>query len=207
MDSFSRVLDIPTLNRIVNEAVSELFNSNPYNYKRVIIYYVDMADRAKIDEFVLNNNKTPIEIEFRDLKELLNHIVLQDEVEYKIEETMGTMFGGYTVSITKFYSDRVSKKIAEFNQNAMANSKKQFTPLEMSLEGLEAIEMVSLDCTTAELSAPWHSDAEIKIERNSCVTRNGIKLTDFWDGKIHSDEKPLRMKVRNICGDETIVKL
>jgi adenine-specific DNA-methyltransferase len=117
------------------------------------------------------------------------------------------MFGGYYVSITRFYSDRVSQKINEFNQKAMANSKKKFTPIEMSVEGLEAIEMVSLDCTTDEQTAPWHSDAEIKIERNSFVTHNGVKSTEFWDGKIHSDEKPLRMKIRNICGDETILTL
>jgi adenine-specific DNA-methyltransferase len=67
--------------------------------------------------------------------------------------------------------------------------------------------MVSLDCTTDEQTAPWHSDAEIKIERNSFVTHNGVKSTEFWDGKIHSDEKPLRMKIRNICGDETILTL
>lgn len=89
----------------------------------------------------------------------------------------------------------------------MANSKKKLTPIEMSLEGLEAIEMISLDCSTAELNAPWHSDSEIKIEKDSTVTINGRKTSDFWDGTIHADIKPLRMKIRNICGDETIIAL
>jgi adenine-specific DNA-methyltransferase len=203
MDSFSRVLDIPTLNRIINDAMPQL----PASIKRVIVYYIDIIDKSEIDNFIKENNNTLIDIELRDLKELLDRVVLQDDVEYKIEDAVGEMFGGYNVSITRFYSDRVSQKINEFNQKAMANSKKKFTPIEMSEEGLEAIEMVSLDCTTAEPTAPWHSDAEIKIERNSLVTRNGVKSTDFWDGKIHSDEKPLRMKIRNICGDETIVTL
>jgi adenine-specific DNA-methyltransferase len=203
MDSFSRVLDIPTLNRIINDAMPQL----PASIKRVIVYYIDIIDKSEIENFIKENNNTLIDIELRDFKELLDRVVLQDDVEYKIEDVVGEMFGGYNVSITRFYSDRVSQKIKEFNQKAMANSKKKFTPIEMSLEGLEAIEMVSLDCTTAEPNAPWHSDAEIKIERNSLVTRNGVKSTDFWDGKIHSDEKPLRMKIRNICGDETIVKL
>jgi adenine-specific DNA-methyltransferase len=203
MDSFSRVLDIPTLNRIINDAMPQL----PASIKRVIIYYIDIIDKLEIDNFIKENNNTLIDIELRDLKELLDRIVLQDDVEYKIEEAVGEMFGGYNVSITRFYSDRVSQKIKEFNQKAMANSKKKFTPIEMSVEGLEAIEMVSLDCKTDEQTAPWHSDAEIKIERNSFVTRNGVKSTEFWDGKIHSDEKPLRMKIRNICGDETIVIL
>ena len=89
----------------------------------------------------------------------------------------------------------------------MANSKKKFDPIELSLEGLEAIEMISLDCTNDDKNAPWHSDSEIKIEKNSTVTRNGHKTTDFWDGKIHSDQKSFRMKIRNICGDESIVIL
>ena len=29
-------------------------------------------------------------------------------------------------------------------------------------------------------------------------------ITDFWDASIKCDQKPLRMKIRNICGDETI---
>ena len=33
---------------------------------------------------------------------------------------------------------------------------------------------------------------------------NGVKTQKFWQGYIVSDERPLRMKVRNICGDETI---
>ena len=89
----------------------------------------------------------------------------------------------------------------------MANSKKKLTPIEMSLEGLEAIEMISFDCTTADLHAPWHSDSEIKIEKDSTVTINGCKTSDLWDGTIHADTKPLRMKIRNICGDETIYVL
>jgi hypothetical protein len=28
--------------------------------------------------------------------------------------------------------------------------------------------------------------------------------TDFWDGRITSDKKPLRLNIRNICGDETV---
>ena len=80
-------------------------------------------------------------------------------------------------------------------------------PIELSLEGLEAIEMVSLDCTMAEEKARWHSDSEIKIEKDSTVIINGRKTSDFWDGTIHADTKPLRMKIRNICGDETIIAL
>lgn len=203
MDSSSRVLDIVTLNRIINDAMPQL----PPTTKRVIIYYVDIMDRQELEDFIKDNNDTVIEIELRDLKELLDNAILQDDVEYTISEDPTKMVDVFTVAITRFYSDRVSHKINEFNQKAMANSKKKFVPIELSLEGLEAIEMVSLDCTTSEENAPWHSDSEIKIEKDSTITINGRKTSDFWDGTIHADTKPLRMKIRNICGDETIITL
>lgn len=203
MDSSSRVLDIVTLNRIINDAMPQL----PPTTKRVIIYYVDIMDRQELEDFINDNNDTVIEIELRDLKELLDNAILQDDVEYTISEDPTKMVDVFTVAITRFYSDRVSHKINEFNQKAMANSKKKFVPIELSLEGLEAIEMVSLDCTTSEENAPWHSDSEIKIEKDSTITINGRKTSDFWDGTIHADTKPLRMKIRNICGDETIITL
>lgn len=203
MDSSSRVLDIVTLNRIINDAMPQL----PSTTKRVIIYYVDIIDRQELEDFIKDNNDTVIEIELRDLKELLDNVVLQDDVEYTVSEDPTKMVDVFTVAITRFYSDRVSHKINEFNQKAMANSKKKFVPIELSLEGLEVIEMVSLDCTTTEEIAPWHSDSEIKIEKDSTITINGHKASDFWDGTIHADTKPLRMKIRNICGDETIITL
>ncbi|WP_289766343.1 DNA-methyltransferase [Bacteroides acidifaciens] len=200
MDSSSRVLDVVTLNRIINDALPQL----PPTVKRVIVYYIDIIDRQDLDDFIKDNNDTVIEIELRDLKELLDNAILQDDVEYNVSEDPSKMVDIFAVAITRFYSDRVSHKIKAFNQKAMANSKKKFVPIELSLEGLEAIEMVSLDCTTAKENAPWHSDSEIKIEKDSTVTINGRKTSDFWDGTIHADTKPLRMKIRNICGDETI---
>jgi adenine-specific DNA-methyltransferase len=72
---------------------------------------------------------------------------------------------------------------------------------------LELIEYLSLDCTNAEENAAWQSDTEIKIDKNSFVIRNGKKTKEFWDGKIVSEKKPLRLKVRNIAGDESIITL
>lgn len=171
---------------------------------RSLIYYIDIADRAELDDFIKENNDTLIEIELRDLKELLDNAILQDDVEYTITEDDTKVTGIFTVAITRFYSDRVSHKIKEFNQKSFANTKKKFTPIELSPEGLEAIEMVSLDCTSSDGDKLWHSDSEIKIERDSTVTINGYKTTKLWDGTIHADKKPLRIKIRNICGDETI---
>lgn len=203
MDSSSRVLDIVTLNRIINDAMPQL----PPSVKRVIIYYIDIIDRQELDDFIKDNNDTVIEIELRDFKELLDNAVLQDEADYTITEDPSKMVDTYTVTITRFFSDRVGHKINEFNQKGMLNSKKRFEAIELSLTGLETIEMVSLDCTNQEPDAPWYSDSEIKIEKDSTITVNGRKTSDFWDGTIHADTKPLRMKIRNICGDETIITL
>jgi hypothetical protein len=58
--------------------------------------------------------------------------------------------------------------------------------------------------TVRKNKAPWHSDAEVKIGRLGYVILNGKKTQDFWDATIKCDLKPLRMKIRNICGDETM---
>ena len=77
-----------------------------------------------------------------------------------------------------------------------------YKPIEISEEGLELIEFLSLDCTSNE--GEWHSDSEIKIDKKGFVSVNGEKTKDFWDGRILSRNVPLRLKIRNICGDETI---
>ena len=96
------------------------------------------------------------------------------------------------------------QKIDKFNQEAFLNSseKKPYKPIEISEEGLELIEFLSVDCTSTE--GEWHSDSEIKIDKNGFVIVDGNKTKDFWNGKIHSIKTPLRLKIRNICGDETI---
>ena len=113
------------------------------------------------------------------------------------------LFGGWRVTVDKFLSDRVIGKIREYNWKSQLNAgKKGFQPIEISDEGLELIEYLSLDCTAAE--GEWHSDSEIKIDKLGYVIRNGVKTKDFWDGTITSEQKPLRLKIRNICGDETV---
>ena len=80
-----------------------------------------------------------------------------------------------------------------------------FKPIQISDDGLELIEWVSLDCTSAE--GPWQADAEIKIDKKSFVIRDSRKTKTFWDAKITSAKRPLRLRVRNIAGDESILTL
>lgn len=207
MDSTTRLLDKPLMNRIIREALPDL----PEDTKRVIVYYIDIIDRKEIEDFIReNNDRTTIEIELRDLKQVLDDVVIEDNAEWELNETHEDLYGGWKLTLKNFHSDRVLRKIDEVNlkgqQQALLKGK-EFKPLEISEEGLETIEWLSLDCTTADPKAPWHSDAEIKIDRLGYVTRNGIKTSDFWDATICSEAKPLRLKIRNICGDETVYVL
>ena len=200
MDSTSKLLDKVTMNRIIHQAIPDLDS----NIKKVIVYYIDITDEAEIQKFIKDDDSTNIEIELRDLKTILDDVIIGDYAEFHAEETHDDLFGGYAVTIDKYISDRVLSKIAEFNQKALLNSsaKKPYKPIEISEDGLELIEFLSVDCTAAE--GEWHSDSEIKIDKNGFVVVNGNKTKDFWDGKIRCEQKPLRLKIRNICGDETV---
>lgn len=203
MDSSSKLLDKVIMNRIIHQAIPDLDNS----IKKVIVYYVDITEEDEIKQFIKEDDSTDVEIELRDLKTVLDDVVIGDYAEYHIKENQDNLFGGYSVIIDKFISDRVMSKIDEFNHKALLNSseKKPYKPIEISEEGLELIEFISVDCASAD--GEWHSDSEVKIDKNGYVILNGNKTKDFWNGSISSDKKPLRLKIRNICGDETVWKL
>lgn len=198
MDSTTKLLDKVLMNRIIHQAIPELDSC----IRKVIVYYVDITSEEEIRKFIAEDDSTTVEIELRDLKTVLDDVVVEDYAEYHCQESTGDLFGGYEISIEKFMSDRVYGKILEFNSKNRLNAKKAFKPIEISEDGLELIEFLSVDCTAT--SGEWHSDSEIKIDKLGYVIRNGQKTKEFWDGKIHSDKQPLRLKIRNICGDETV---
>ncbi len=199
-DSSVKLLDKVTMNRIIHQAIPDLETG----IKKVIVYYIDITDEEEIRKFIKEDDSTTIEIELRDLKTVLDDVIIGDYAEFHAKETHEDLFSGYVVTIDKFVSDRVLSKIHEFNEKAFLNSsaKKPYKPIIISEDGLELIEYLSIDCTATE--GEWHSDSEIKIDKNGFVVVNGTKTKDFWDGKIRSDQKPLRLKIRNICGDETV---
>lgn len=200
MDSSSKLLDVVTMNRIIHQAIPDLDSS----IKKVIVYYIDITSEEEIRKFIAQDDSTDVEIELRDLKAVLDGVVIGDWAEFHVEERTDDLFGRYAVVVDAFVSDRVLQKIDEFNQKARMNAtaKKPFKPIEISDTGLELIEYLSLDCTAGQ--GEWHSDSEIKIDKNGFVIRNGEKTKEFWDGTIRSEKKPLRLKIRNICGDETV---
>ena len=200
MDSTTKLLTEELMNRILRQAVTDL----PSEVKQVIVYYIDIEDEAAIRRFIREDDSTLVEIELRDLKPLLDNAVVEDAAEFTVERGAGDLL--YTVRIHSFTSDRVAQKIAAYNDKAYVNSSaaKPFRPILLSEEGLEAIEYVAIDAVNAERDAVWHSDEELWIDKAGYVSVNGRKTNDFWNGTITSVEKPLRIKIRNICGDETI---
>ena len=200
MDSSSKLLDKVMMNRIIHQAIPDLDAS----VKKVIVYYIDADPSAEeLERFAEEDDSTTVEIELRDLKTILDDVVIGDYAEFHTEDVHTDLFGGHQVVIDKFISDRVMQKIDDFNNTSLTASKKRpFKPIEISEEGLELIEFLSLDCTASD--GEWHSDSEIKIDKNGYIIANGVKTQDFWDGSIRSEKRPLRLKIRNICGDETV---
>jgi len=200
MDSSSKLLDVVLINRMIHQAIPDLDS----NIKKVILYYIDITSEEEIRKFIAEDDSTTVEIELRDLKTILDDVVIGDYAKFHTEEIHEDLFGGWQVMIDTFVSDRVLQKITDFNNKARMNAsaKKPFKPIEISEDALELIEFLSLDCTAAD--GVWHSDSEIKIDKNGFVIRNGEKTKKFWSGTIRSKKKPLRLKIRNICGDETV---
>lgn len=213
LDHTTRVLDKPAMNDIINKAIPEL----PEDVKKVIVFYVDIEDITEIEKFIDEYNTNNIDIELRDLKEILDDVVVDDIVKYKFKDKK---MNGFEIEFTQFISDRIIQKINEYNQKRKLNqkqkemfdeedeeekSKKKFVPIKISKNGLELIEFVSLDCTKQK--GIWHSDTEIKIDKKGYVIENGNKTKRLWDAKILIKKKPLRMKVRNIAGDEVIMNI
>ncbi len=208
MDSSTRLLDTVLMNRILKEAMPDL----PDGTKRVVVYYIDIIDRKEIEQFIKEQNNTLIEVELRDLKNVLDDVVVEDDADFDLQQIQpeSKVFKVWQVRINRFFSDRVNSKIKDFNSKGQLQSeksKKPFYPITLSEDGLETIEFLSLDCTSADTSSPWHSDSEVLIDRLGYVRKNGKDTKELWNGTIESEKKPLRLKIRNICGDETIYQL
>ena len=194
MDSGTKILDIVLVNKIINGEIPELGDG----VRKVIIYYIDIIDKKEVKKFIKENLRRDIEIELKDLKEILDETVVTDVVEYHIEKK--------EIVIDKFISDRLIGRIDEYNEKMKAQkvvTGKKEKRIEISDEGLELIEMISLDCTSKK--GTWNSDEEIKVDKKGYVTKNGKKTKEFWDGKIAFKKKPLRIKIRNIAGDESVI--
>lgn len=200
INSQQKCLDIPAINTVINQELQNL----SFDAKRVVVYYIDIDDRDALEKFIRDNNPTETQVELRDLKHLLHDVVIEDIVQAQCTQVEGQ----YETAILRFHSDRLQQKLNAFNEKgnlASVEKGKRFDPITVSEEGLELIELVSVDCLNGD--GPWHSSTEIKIDKLGFVVKDGVKTKTYWDGKIVSAAKPLRLKVRNISGDETVVAI
>lgn len=213
-NSQERLLDRAMMSRIVEEIAK--INAD-IDLKEVRIYYINKIDDAELEKEERHRDLR-IQIVKEPLRPYLAQTIELDKARWDgPREVQNGCFTRWRIDLRWFFSDRVAKKIKDYNEVSLAqvnkynekhtDAPKTFTPLRISEEGLECIEMVSLDCTNAD-SPEWHADAEIKIDaKTSRMIINGVKTQKFWQGYIVSDERPLRLKIRNICGDETIFVL
>ena len=107
------------MNRILHEAIPDLDSS----IKKVIVYYVDITDKEIIQRFIQEDDSTTVEIELRDLKDVLDDVVIEDYAEFTCEKLQD--LSQYKITVDRFLSDRVNQKIDAFNQKSFANQKKR----------------------------------------------------------------------------------
>ena len=194
LDHTTKVLDIPLMNRVINEAIPDL----PDGVKKVIVYYIDIDDKKEIEKFIREQlSQSQLQVELHDLKEILADVVVDDIAEFEMKEITGV----YEIEFTKFISDRLKQNIDEYNQKGMlqpltetenangengngngdddeesgnGNKKKKFSPIDISEHGLELIELISLDCKNS--NGIWHSDRE-REEGGHGLTRDEERYT------------------------------
>ena len=113
------------------------------------------------------------------------------------------MLSPLLLRIKSFESDHVRGKVAEFNGSCLLNQKagKPFKEIKISDEGLEMLEAIFIDCK--EKKGVLHAEVSLKIDKFGFMILNGKRTGKLWDGTIPCPSKPLRIRTRNICGDET----
>lgn len=191
------------------------------NVSKIVICSVNLIDEKEINKMIADydhrdSDGKKIEFIFKDLKELTDLLVYPDTVQYSVK----AIGNKYEIVFERFISDNLLKKIHEFNSKKQKNiiARSEAIPFDrtedqendsnvitISEDGLELIEYISIDSTNND--GPWNSDQEIKIDKRGYVIRNGEKTKEFWAGKIIIGKKPLRLKIRNIAGDETLIDL
>jgi len=213
LDSSNRVFDEAALHQLTLEELPKLVDWD-YPVDSVVVYTIDIADPEACERWLAEHNPTGIAVELRDLKPLLTDLVLGDEVQARVEPISPASEAGanYRVVIERYHSDYLARKLAEAAaKKALQPSvvrdkaKTDALPTGLSEDGLECIDWLSVDCTASE--GAWHSAFEAKIDTKNRLWLNGIKQAQPWDGSLGCATRPLRLKVRNVAGDELVVAL
>lgn len=124
LDGSKRVLDKSEMMNIIHKALPDL----PDEVKRVIIYYVDVEEINELRQFIeAENQQTLIEFELRDLKQVLDEVVMEDEAEWDLQEAKDPLglSMGWKLQLKSFHSDRVAKKVHDFNEKGVLQTNKK----------------------------------------------------------------------------------
>ena len=214
LDSASRVLDEAALHQLTMEQLPQLVEWD-HPVQQVVVYYIDIADPEACEQWLAQHNPSGIAVELRDLKPLLGEVVSGDALEASLEPAAAQsgQNSGWQVRIERYYSGYLDRKLKEQVakkklQPTAARNAQQLAelPAGLSNDGLECIEWLSVDCVSAQ--GPWTSSMEAKIDSKNRLWLAGIKQTAAWDGTLTvpaASGKPLRLRARNVAGDEITV--
>ena len=200
-----RVLTRETVLRLVYDVLPSLNDIA----KRARFLYADIDRPVTEMEAEVNseNTRSTVAVEFVDLKPFLEQAILQDDADWELTEDTEGLLKGWRLRLNAFRSDRLVKRVEEENgPAALQPSAKGRRAIALSDEGLEGVEWVGVD-THAE--GPWQSAAEVRIEPSGVVTRNGAKTKDRWDATLFCEgpDRPKRLRIRSVLGDETTFAL
>ena len=210
-DHTQKVFDVNIMNKILHEELPALVDRELV--KKTIIYYIDIAEQQRLNQFIEDNNNIGMKFEWRDLKALLDDMILPDEFECQVQDLGKDKQKNkdIVINITRMFSDSLIRQIDAYNQKRSINNSKAKT-LTISDAGLELIEMIAIDWTKGK--GAWHSDYEVKIQEDCTLVVNGKKTNDVWNGKlvVSADllgeiKHPKRIRIRSISGEETIKDL
>ena len=205
MEGSGRVLGEPT----VQHALYEFLPLLQGEVNRAIFFYVDTETSVENLQAVVRreNERTTIDVEFRDLRPYLEQAILHDDADWELTEDSEGLMKGWWLRLIAFRSDRLVKTVEELNAKAsLQPSAKGRQAIALSDNGLEGVEWMGVD---ARAEGPWQSAAEVRIEPSGTVTRNGEKTKERWDATLFCEgpDRPRRLKIRSILGDETMFNL
>ena len=166
---------------------------------KIIYAYKDInIDQAYVNKAVKQAKKTSIKVELLSLDDLLEEKADLLLGEDTAEISMTKENGKFKVEIKQYFSPYLKTKIDDFNAKRKATAfKKQqeYKPLELSDSGLEMIESVQFDTTLKK--DIWTSNLNLEDKAD---VKSKVK------GTYNLDTDKFELKIRNIAGDELIIK-
>jgi len=173
--------------------------SNKIPACKIIYAYKDIdIDQKYVNKAVKTAKKTSIKVELLSLDYLLEEKADLLMGEDTAEISMTKENSKYKVEIKQYFSPYLKTKIDDFNAKRKATAfKKQqeYNPLELSESGLEMLESMQFDTTLK--NGLWTSNLSLEDKAN---VKSKVK------GTYNLDTDKFEIKIRNIAGDELIIK-